>query len=160
LPKAATVSICSGSGADTGVVKAVCAGKEKGAAKKNAGRGELVARHGLKGDVHAGDWHRQISLLSLQKIEAFRAKGADVEFGAFGENLVVDGIDFASLPVGTKFRCGDALLEMTQIGKECHARCAIYDRTGDCIMPREGVFARVLRGGLIKVGDEFQIFNH
>jgi MOSC domain-containing protein YiiM len=98
-------------------------------------------------------------LLSLQKIEAFRAKGADVEFGAFGENLVVDGIDFASLPIGTKFNCGDALLEMTQIGKECHNHCEIYSRMGDCIMPREGVFARVLRGGMVKVGDAFQINN-
>jgi molybdenum cofactor synthesis domain-containing protein len=140
-----------------GIVKAVCISGEKGVAKKDIGGGELIARHGLKGDAHAGDWHRQISLLSLQKIEAFRAKGAEVEYGAFGENLVVDGIDFASLPVGTKFRCGEALLEMTQIGKECHTRCAIYDRVGDCIMPREGVFARVLQGGMVKTGDEFQI---
>jgi len=140
-----------------GVVKAVCVSKEKGVAKKNIGSGELIAQHGLKGDAHAGDWHRQISLLSLQKIEAFRAKGADVEFGAFGENLVVDGIDFSSLAEGTKFRCGDALLEMTQIGKECHNHCAIHHRVGDCIMPREGVFARVLRGGMVKVGDEFLI---
>jgi TatD DNase family protein len=140
-----------------GVVAAVCISKEKGVAKKDIGRGELVARHGLKGDAHAGDWHRQISLLSLQKIEAFRVKGAQAAFGAFGENLVVDGIDFASLPVGTKFRCGDALLEITQIGKECHNHCAIYHSMGDCIMPREGVFARVLRGGEVKIGDEFQI---
>jgi len=99
-----------------GVVKAVCLSREKGTEKKDAGCGELVAQHGLKGDAHAGDWHRQISLLSLQKIEAFRAKGADVAFGAFGENLVVDGIDFSSLPPGTQFLCGEALLEMTQIG--------------------------------------------
>ena len=140
-----------------GILKAVCISKEKGVAKKDVGMGELVARHGLMGDAHAGDWHRQISLLSLQKIEAFRAKGADVAFGAFGENLVVDGIDFASLSLGTKFRCGDALLEITQIGKECHNRCEIYLRMGDCIMPREGVFARVLRGGVVKTGDELQI---
>jgi len=140
-----------------GILKAVCISKEKGVAKNDVGMGELVARHGLRGDAHAGDWHRQISLLSLQKIEAFRAKGADVAFGAFGENLVVDGIDFASLSLGTKFRCGDALLEITQIGKECHNRCEIYLRMGDCIMPREGVFARVLRGGVVKTGDELQI---
>ena len=143
-----------------GVVKAVCVSKEKGTEKKDVGQGELVAQHGLKGDAHAGDWHRQISLLSLQKIEAFRAKGAEVEYGAFGENLVVDGIDFGSLSIGTKFRCGDALLEMTQIGKECHNHCEIYHRMGDCIMPREGVFARVLRGGMVKVGDAFQIINN
>jgi TatD DNase family protein len=140
-----------------GVVKAVCLSKEKGGAKKDFGRGELVANHGLKGDAHAGDWHRQISLLSLKKIEEFRSRGAQVEYGAFGENLVVDGIDFSGLPVGTVFRCGDALLEMTQIGKECHNHCAIYNSVGDCIMPREGVFAKVLRGGEVKVGAEFQI---
>jgi MOSC domain-containing protein YiiM len=143
-----------------GGVKAVCLSNEKGVAKKDIGSGELVARHGLKGDAHAGDWHRQISLLSLQKIEAFRAKGADIAFGAFGENLVVDGIDFANLPLGTKFRCGEALLEMTQIGKECHNHCEIYHRMGDCIMPREGVFARVLQTGVVKVGDEIQIINN
>jgi len=143
-----------------GFIKAVCLSKERGVAKKDIGSGELVAQHGLKGDAHAGDWHRQISLLSLQKIEAFRAKGAEVEYGAFGENLVVDGIDFSSLPLGTKFRCGDALLEMTQIGKECHNHCDIYRRMGDCIMPHEGVFARVLRGGVVKAGDEIQVIDN
>jgi TatD DNase family protein len=133
---------------------AVCLSAEKGTAKKDAGQAELIVRHGLKGDAHAGDWHRQVSLLSLQKIDAFRAKGADVDYGAFGENIVVDGIDFSSLPVGTIFRCGETLLEMTQIGKECHNHCAIYKRMGDCIMPREGVFAKVLQGGIIKTGDE------
>jgi TatD DNase family protein len=137
-----------------GTVMAVCLSAEKGTAKKDAGQAELVVRHGLKGDAHAGDWHRQVSLLSLQKIDAFRAKGADVDYGAFGENIVVDGIDFSSLPVGTIFRCGETLLEMTQIGKECHNHCAIYKRMGDCIMPREGVFAKVLQGGMIKTGDE------
>ena len=137
-----------------GTVKAVCLSPEKGTAKRDVGQAELVVQHGLKGDAHAGDWHRQVSLLSLQKVDAFRAKGADVDYGAFGENIVVDGIDFASLPVGTVFRCGEALLEMTQIGKECHNHCAIYQRMGDCIMPREGVFARVLQGGVIKTGDE------
>jgi len=90
-------------------------------------------------------------------VEAFRARGADVEDGAFGENLVVSGIDFRSLPVGTTLSCGDVLLEMTQIGKECHQGCAIYQKMGDCIMPREGVFARVLRGGIIREGDEMQV---
>jgi TatD DNase family protein len=140
-----------------GVVKAVCLSKEKGTEQKDGGCGELVAQHGLKGDAHAGDWHRQVSLLSLQKIEAFRAKGAEVAFGAFGENLVVDGIDFTSLSLGTQFRCGEALLEITQIGKECHNHCGIYRRMGDCIMPREGVFARVIQGGVVKTGDEFQL---
>ena len=137
-----------------GIVRAICLSAAKGTAKQDVGQIELVAEHGLKGDAHAGDWHRQVSLLSLQKIDAFRARGADVDYGAFGENIVVDGIDLASLPVGTVIRCGEALLEMTQIGKECHNHCAIFQRMGDCIMPREGVFARVLQGGVIKTGDE------
>ena len=98
--------------------------------------------------------HRQVSLLSFEKIEEFRAKGADVAFGAFGENLIVEGYDFKNLPVGTRFRCGKVLLEMTQIGKECHSHCQIYQRMGECIMPHEGVFAVVLEGGTIHVGDE------
>jgi TatD DNase family protein len=147
-----------------GTVKAVCVSAEKGTAKRNIGQAELVENHGLKGDAHAGTWRRQVSLLSLQKINAFRAADlsgrpddAGIIDGDFGENLVVDGIDFSSLPVGTLLRCGEALLEITQIGKECHSRCAIFKRMGDCIMPREGVFARVLRGGIIKTGDEMLI---
>jgi len=137
-----------------GTVRAVCLSDKKGTAKRNAGQAELVVQHGLKGDAHAGSGERQVSLLSLQKIDAFRAEGAEVEFGDFGENIVVDGIDFAGLPVGTKLRCGETVLQLTQIGKECHNRCAIFDRMGDCIMPREGVFAVVLKGGVIKTGDE------
>jgi TatD DNase family protein len=137
-----------------GTVMAVCISAQKGTAKKDVGKAELVVQHGLKGDAHAGDWHRQVSLLSLQKIEAFRTRGADVDYGTFGENIVVDGIDFASLPVGTVFRCGEVILEMTQVGKECHNHCEIYKHMGDCIMPREGVFAKVLQGGIIKTGDE------
>ena len=106
------------------------------------------------GDAHGGNWHRQVSLLGLEKIEAFRAKGADVAYGAFGENLVVDGFDFRTLPVGTLLAVGDVLLQMTQIGKECHNDCVIKQQTGECIMPREGVFTRVLKGGEIHVGDE------
>jgi TatD DNase family protein len=135
-------------------VCAVCVSTEKGTAKHNINQGEFIAGHGLKGDAHAGDWHRQVSLLSLEKINAFRAKGAAVEDGAFGENLVVEGINFSSLPVGTILRCGEVILLMTQIGKECHSHCAIFNQMGDCIMPREGVFARVISGGVIKTGDE------
>lgn len=120
----------------------------------DAGRAVFVRDWGIEGDAHAGHWHRQVSLLSGEKVEAFRARGAQVESGAFGENLVVEGIDFRVLPVGTLLRCGEVLLELTQIGKECHAHCAIYQQMGDCIMPREGVFARVLEGGTISVGDE------
>lgn len=116
---------------------------------------EILLREdwGIKGDAHAGRWHRQVSLLSLERIEEFRARGAQVEFGAFGENIVVQGIDFKTYPKGTCFRIGETLLELTQIGKECHSRCAIYQVMQDCIMPREGVFARVLKGGVIRPGD-------
>jgi molybdenum cofactor synthesis domain-containing protein len=140
-----------------GKVLAVCASSKKGTAKRNIGRAEFIAGHGIAGDAHAGPWHRQVSLLSYNKIEEFRAKGAEVEDGAFGENLVVEGIDFRNLPVGTVLECAVALLEMTQIGKECHSHCAIYKAMGDCIMPREGVFAKVLRGGFISAGDEMKI---
>ena len=138
----------------TGVVRAVCLSDVRGIQKRNVYSARFQIGWGMEGDAHGGDWNRQVSLLSLQKIEAFRAKGADVTYGDFGENLVVDGIDFASLPVGTRFRCGEVVLELTQIGKECHNRCIIFHRMVDCIMPREGVFARVLQGGLIKTGDE------
>ena len=137
-----------------GKVIAVCTSPEKGTAKRNAGKAEFAAGHGIKGDAHAGPWHRQVSLLSYDKIEDFRARGAEVEDGAFGENLVVEGIDFRGLPVGTLLECGEVVLEMTQIGKECHSHCAIYKVMGDCIMPREGVFARVVKGGFIAIGDE------
>jgi TatD DNase family protein len=140
-----------------GKVLAVCISAEKGTAKHNIGKGEFAANHGIKGDAHAGNWHRQVSLLSYSKIEDFRAKGAEIEDGAFGENLVVEGLDFGSLPVGTILVCGDVVLEMTQIGKECHSHCAIFKVMGDCIMPREGVFARVIRGGTINVGDVMNV---
>ena len=140
-----------------GTVRAVCLSAEKGTAKRDAGRAELIVQHGLKGDAHAGNGQRQISLLSLEKIDAFRGKGAEVGYGDFGENIVAEGIDFASLPAGTKLRCGEALVEITQIGKDCHKRCAIFQRMGDCIMPREGVFAIVLQGGMIQTGDDINV---
>lgn len=137
-----------------GKLIAICTSEKKGTQKKPVETAVLREDHGIVGDAHAGNWHRQVSLLGLEKIEAFRAKGADVDFGAFGENLIIEGFDFRSLPVGTRFAIGDALLEMTQIGKECHSHCAIFHMVGDCIMPREGVFAKVIRGGQIKAGDE------
>ena len=140
-----------------GNVLAVCISEQKGTEKKNVGSARFIEDWGLENDAHAGKWHRQVSLLSHEKIEAFRARGADVIDGAFGENLVVSGIDFRSLPVGTVLKCGDVILEMTQIGKECHQGCAIFQRMGECIMPREGVFARVLHGGIISVGDNMII---
>ncbi len=137
-----------------GKVMAVCISGKRGTKKLNVGSIELIENYGLKGDGHAGDWHRQVSLLSYDRVEEFRTSGAAVDDGAFGENLLVKGIDFKALPVGTKLRCNDVILEITQIGKECHAHCEIFHQVGDCIMPREGVFARVLQGGTIAVGDE------
>lgn len=140
-----------------GIVKAVCISKKKGTEKVNVHEAELIENFGLKGDAHAGNWHRQVSLLSYEQIEKFRRRGADVSFGAFGENLVVEGFDFKALPVGTKFGCNEVILEMTQIGKECHHGCRIFQMMGDCIMPREGVFAVVIRGGKISEGDRMEI---
>ena len=140
-----------------GKVIAVCTSPEKGTQKTNIGRGVFIEDYGIEGDAHAGKWHRQVSLLSYEKIEAFRARGAVVEDGAFGENLVVEGIDFKALPIGTRFQCNDVVLELTQIGKECHHGCEIFQKMGECIIPREGVFAIVLHGGEIKVGDNLKI---
>lgn len=143
----------------TGKVIAVCISERKGTQKTEVPSIKLVPEWGIEGDAHAGKWHRQVSLLALEKIEAFRAKGADVDFGAFGENIIVEGFDLRNLPVGTRFRIGDALLELTQIGKECHTHCAIYHQVGDCIMPREGVFTVVLEGGVVKAGDSIEMIE-
>ena len=136
---------------------AVCISEKKGTQKKNIHEAVVIEDFGIEKDAHAGKWHRQVSLLSYEKIEEFKAKGAPLQDGAFGENLIVSGFDFKSLPIGTKFRCNDVLLELTQIGKQCHSGCEIYKIMGDCIMSREGVFTRVLHGGIIREGDELVI---
>lgn len=140
-----------------GIVKAVCISEKKGTAKRNVGKCRFIENYGLENDAHAGNWHRQVSLLSFEEVEKFRARGAQVEDGAFGENLLVEGFDFKTYPVGTVFVCGEVVLEITQIGKQCHSECEIYRQVGDCIMPREGVFAKVLHGGEIAVGDELTV---
>ena len=142
-----------------GIVKAVCTSDRRGIQKTNVGSAELKEDFGILTDAHAGNWHRQVSLLSAEKIEEFNRKGAEVTPGAFGENLVVEGFDFGSLPVGTTFQCGEVVLEMTQIGKECHNHCQIYQKMGECIMPTQGVFARVVHGGILSVGDEMQMIE-
>lgn len=147
---------------DMGVIRAICISEKKGIQKREIPEATLIADYGIEGDAHAGKWHRQVSLLGYEQIEAFRerSKMAGTEMtdsignGAFGENMIVEGYDLRSLPVGTKFQIGNVLLELTQIGKECHSHCAIYHAVGDCIMPREGVFTRVLRGGKIRAGDK------
>ncbi|MCL1917692.1 MAG: molybdopterin-binding protein [Peptococcaceae bacterium] len=142
-----------------GTVKAVCISEARGTQKTNVTSAQVQVGWGICGDAHGGDWHRQVSLLSYEKVEQFNQLGAEVLPGAFGENLIVEGFDFRSLPVGTKLRCNEVLLEMTQIGKECHSHCQIYHKMGDCIMPREGVFAKVLHGGAISVGDQMGIVS-
>ena len=137
-----------------GIVRAVCTSPAKGTEKRPVSQGIFIKNFGIKDDAHAGKWHRQVSLLSYDKVEEFNARGAQVVDGDFGENLLVEGIDFKNLPVGTIIRSGSVVLRMTQIGKECHQGCAIRNRVGDCIMPREGVFAEVLEEGTIRPGDE------
>ena len=142
-----------------GEIKAICISERRGTAKHPVETARLLEGYGIEGDAHGGNWHRQVSLLGLEKIEDFRKRGAKVEFGAFGENIVAEGIDFRRLPVGSCIGIGEAVLALTQIGKECHTHCAIYHSVGDCIMPREGVFARVLKGGIIRVGDRGEVLE-
>ena len=136
-----------------GVVKAICISTARGTEKHAIEEADFIKDYGIEGDAHAGKWHRQVSLLSYNKVEEFNAKGGNVDDGAFGENVLVSGLDFKNLPVGTILKCGEIVLEMTQIGKECHSHCNIFHRVGDCIMPREGVFAIVKNGGVMKIGD-------
>ena len=137
-----------------GIVRGICISERRGTAKHPVPSARLVEQFGLEGDAHGGNWHRQVSLLGQESIDAFNAQGANVQPGDFGENIIVEGFDLRHLPVGTCFRIGQALLELTQIGKECHSHCEIYRRVGHCIMPANGVFTQVLQGGEIKVGDQ------
>jgi MOSC domain-containing protein YiiM len=141
-----------------GRVLAVNISEAKGTKKTNIRSCDVVKDHGLKGDAHAGPWHRQISLLANESIEKMKAMGLKVGYGDFAENITTEGIDLVHLPIGTTMRIGDSvLLRVTQIGKECHTRCAIYYQAGDCVMPKEGIFAEVLSEGEIKAGDEVVI---
>jgi len=143
-----------------GKIVAICISKKKGVQKKDIKRCKLVENHGLEGDAHAGSWHRQISLLSKEARLIMENKGAKLNDGDFGENLLTEGIDFSNIKIGNKLRLGkDALIRITQIGKECHDRCNIYYQVGDCIMPREGIFAEVLKGGEIKIDDDIEFLN-
>lgn len=141
-------------------VKAVCTSTEKGVRKEDRGEGVFIAGYGIRGDAHAGSWHRQVSLLAQESVDKMIAQGFELVPGDFGENLTTEGIDVANLPLGTRLRVGEeVLLEVTQIGKECHHGCAIYQQVGDCIMPREGIFARVLLGGRVRNGDAITLEN-
>ncbi len=131
---------------------------KKGVRKKPVGRADVKIDHGLEGDAHARNWHRQVSLLALESIDKMVSMGLKVGPGDFAENLTTLGIDLLSLPIGTRLKVGhDVVLEVTQIGKECHTRCAIYRQAGDCVMPKEGIFAKVIQSGPVGVGDEILI---
>ncbi|MBI4051991.1 MAG: MOSC domain-containing protein [Elusimicrobia bacterium] len=141
-------------------VLAVCISPKKGIRKKNVGQAKFLENFGMEQDAHAGNWHRQVSLLAWESIEKMRAKGLNVNVGSFAENLTTQGIDLVSLPIGARLQVGsDVVLEVTQIGKECHTRCAIYYLAGDCVMPKEGIFARVIQEGVVKTGDEIAVLE-
>jgi MOSC domain-containing protein YiiM len=131
----------------------------KGERKKPAPEVMLQEEHGILGDAHAGPWHRQVSLLAQESIDKMVAKGLDVGPGDFAENITTSGMEVAALPIGTTLSLGEALVQVTQIGKECHTRCAIYHQAGDCVMPREGIFVRVLRGGRVAPGDGIRVVS-
>jgi len=131
--------------------------EKKGTRKRPVMEAVINEDFGIVGDAHGGAWHRQISLLGIESIEKMRQKGLHVNPGDFAENITTEGIDLLSLPIGTKLKIGPVLAEVTQIGKECHTRCAIYRQAGDCVMPKEGIFVRVLKGGKIKTGDLIEI---
>lgn len=137
-----------------GLVHSLSVSDTKGVPKINTDTVVLQENWGIVGDAHAGDWHRQISLLSYESIEKMIALGADVKAGIFAENITTQGIPLTELHIGARLQIGSTVLEITQIGKECHTRCAIYYQVGDCVMPREGIFAKVLQGGSVNVGDE------
>jgi molybdopterin adenylyltransferase len=144
----------------TGRIVAVSFSRRKGEKKSNMEKGRLLAGRGLEGDAHAGDWHRQVSLLAMESIATIRERGLAVNPGDFAENITTSGIRLWELPPGTRLTLGKrVLLEVTQIGKECHSRCAIFHQVGDCVMPRQGIFARVLRGGIIRPGDSIHVLS-
>jgi len=139
-------------------VVAVNISERKGVPKKTIEAGELIENFGLKGDAHAGNWHRQVSLLGQESIDKMKALGIKgLCTGKFAENITTEGIELYSLKVGTRLKIGDALLEVTQIGKECYQKCAIYHQVGECVMPKEGIFARVIKGGTVKAGDSIDV---
>lgn len=135
----------------------IAVSKKKGTRKVQVQQASIIKNHGIEGDAHAGPWHRQVSFLAGESIETARNNGLEVTFGDFAENIATSGVDWKNLPVGTRVKLGEsAEVEISQIGKECHNRCAIYYQAGDCIMPKEGVFARVIVGGKIRCGDTIE----
>ena len=140
-----------------GEILAICISRKRGTQKEEMDEAKLIENFGIEGDAHAGEWHRQVSILAFESIENFKSRGAVIDFGAFGENLIVSGVDFSKIIVGSRLKGKNFELEVTQIGKECHTRCKIYDMVGDCIMPKEGLFCRVITGADIKKGDSIKL---
>ncbi len=141
-----------------GKVVSISISRKKGTPKKPVMEAILIEDHGIQDDAHAGPWHRQVSFLAEESISSVKQKGLDVDFGVFAENIATSGIDWQKVTIGSRVFIGkEVIIEITQIGKECHNPCAIYYRTGDCIMPREGVFGRVIKGGKIVQGDTIKI---
>lgn len=140
-------------------VVAVCISEQKGTQKHEVPEIQLKIDHGIVGDAHAGNWHRQVSLLAQESVEKMKAVFPDIHVGAFAENILTEGLTLFTLPVGTRLRVGEVLLEVTQIGKECHAHCAIRQQVGDCVMPREGIFTIVLEEGTIRAGDTITVLT-
>lgn len=143
-----------------GRIVAVSVSANKGERKTNVDKAVLAVGLGLEGDAHAGFAHRQVSLLAQESIDKMRQAGLDVKPGDFAENITTENINLVELPVGTRLKAGETLLEVSQIGKECHQRCAIYYQAGDCVMPKEGIFAIVLSGGTLRVGDDIEVIGH
>lgn len=145
--------------ATTGEVVAVCTSDSKGVPKAPRESAVLRVDWGIEGDAHAGNWHRQVSLLAMESIDKMRAMGLKVGPGSFAENVTTSGVVLYTLPIGTRLRLGQALVEVTQIGKVCHNRCAIFEQAGDCVMPREGIFVKVLEGGTVVTGDTVTVLD-
>ena len=140
-----------------GKIIGICISDARGTEKHSVSSATLVENHGIMGDAHAGDWHRQVSLLANESVDKMRAKFPELPAGAFAENILTEGLELFTLPIGTRLRVGETLLEITQIGKECHEACAIRKVTGDCVMPREGIFAIVLEQGSVRAGDTVEV---
>lgn len=140
-----------------GKIAAVCISQHKGEKKVNVGKARLIVGQGLEGDAHAGYMHRQVSLLALESIRRVQNQGVAVDIGDYAENLTVEGINLPALPIGTILKIGEVTLKVSQIGKECHAHCKIFEQVGDCIMPKEGIFATVEEGGIVTAGDVVEV---
>lgn len=141
-----------------GKVVAICISKERGTRKEEVYQQiELIENFGLKGDAHGGNWHRQVSFLEKEQIDIFNEKGGSVVYGDFGENFVLEGVNLSDARVGERINIGDAVIEVTQIGKKCHSKCNVFYSVGECIMPSKGIFGKVLKGGIIKIGENADI---